>query len=65
MILKQTYKQMIHYVLSLCFCQLQLLGQCLLVVMAMYFPQEFTPEVHVSVDKFLLNLGNALSEKYR
>ncbi|KAL2101537.1 hypothetical protein ACEWY4_003298 [Coilia grayii] len=36
-----------------------------LVVMAMYFPDDFTPEVHVAVDKFLSKVNQALSEKYR
>ncbi|KAM4531210.1 hemoglobin subunit alpha-A-like [Odontesthes bonariensis] len=37
----------------------------IILVLAMYFPGEFTPEVHVSVDKFLQCLSLALSEKYR
>ncbi|XP_076123274.1 hemoglobin subunit alpha-2-like [Alosa pseudoharengus] len=36
-----------------------------LVVMAMYYPDDFTPEVHVAVDKFLSKVNLALSEKYR
>ncbi|XP_077591103.1 hemoglobin embryonic subunit alpha-like [Stigmatopora nigra] len=43
----------------------KILGHCILVVMAMTFPTEFTPEVHVSVDKFLAALTLAISEKYR
>ncbi|XP_027023958.1 hemoglobin subunit alpha-like [Tachysurus fulvidraco] len=43
----------------------QLLGQTLKVSIALYFPGDFTPEVHVSFDKFLQNLAVALSEKYR
>lgn len=31
----------------------------------MYYPDEFTPEVHVAVDKFLAKVNLALSEKYR
>ncbi|XP_056109152.1 hemoglobin subunit alpha-like [Rhinichthys klamathensis goyatoka] len=37
----------------------------LIVVIAMLFPGEFTPDVHVSVDKFFQNLALALAEKYR
>ncbi|GAA6075679.1 hemoglobin subunit alpha-like [Tachysurus ichikawai] len=43
----------------------KLLGQTLKVSIALYFPGDFTPEVHVSFDKFLQNLALALSEKYR
>uniref|UniRef100_A0A1A8JHV2 Globin domain-containing protein n=1 Tax=Nothobranchius kuhntae TaxID=321403 RepID=A0A1A8JHV2_NOTKU len=43
----------------------RILAHNLILVMAMYFPADFTPEVHVSVDKFLQNLGLALSERYR
>lgn len=37
----------------------------MLVVFGMLFPKDFTPEVHVSVDKFLAQVSLALSEKYR
>ncbi|KAG9331322.1 hypothetical protein JZ751_019489 [Albula glossodonta] len=43
----------------------RMLAHCLVVCFAMYFPADFTPEVHVSVDKFFQNLAWALSEKYR
>ncbi|KAF7225637.1 hemoglobin subunit alpha-A [Nothobranchius furzeri] len=43
----------------------KILGHNIILVLAMYFPGDFTPEVHVSVDKFLQNLALALSEKYR
>uniref|UniRef100_A0A8C7Z8J7 Globin domain-containing protein n=1 Tax=Oryzias sinensis TaxID=183150 RepID=A0A8C7Z8J7_9TELE len=43
----------------------KILGHCILVVMAMMFPNDFTPEVHVAMDKFLAALALALSEKYR
>ncbi|KAF3704631.1 Hemoglobin subunit alpha-2 Alpha-2-globin Hemoglobin alpha-2 chain [Channa argus] len=43
----------------------KLLGHCFLIVIANLFPAEFTPEVHVAMDKFLNNLALALSEKYR
>ncbi|KAK3511737.1 hypothetical protein QTP70_020744 [Hemibagrus guttatus] len=43
----------------------KLLGQTLKVSIALYFPGDFTPEVHVSFDKFLQNVAFALSEKYR
>ncbi|TNN67405.1 Hemoglobin subunit alpha-1 [Liparis tanakae] len=44
---------------------LRILSHCILVVLAIMFPSEFTPEVHVSMDKFLAALSRALSEKYR
>ncbi|XP_029944601.1 hemoglobin subunit alpha-A-like [Salarias fasciatus] len=37
----------------------------MMLVMAVYFPNDFTPEVHVSMDKFLQQVALALSEKYR
>ncbi|XP_023677788.1 hemoglobin embryonic subunit alpha-like [Paramormyrops kingsleyae] len=43
----------------------KILSHNLLVVMAMLFPNDFTPEVHVAMDKFLTRLALALSEKYR
>ncbi|XP_057716705.1 hemoglobin embryonic subunit alpha-like [Corythoichthys intestinalis] len=38
---------------------------CILVVLAITFPTEFTPEVHVAIDKFLAAVSLALAEKYR
>ena len=46
------------------FCS-QIASHCILVVMAIMFPDEFTPEVHVAMDKFLAALALALAEKYR
>lgn len=43
----------------------QLIAHCIMVVMAIMFPTEFTPEVHVAMDKFLAALALALAEKYR
>ncbi|KAM6905576.1 hemoglobin subunit alpha-1-like [Xenentodon cancila] len=43
----------------------KILGHCILVVISMMFPEDFTPEVHVALDKFLAALARALSEKYR
>uniref|UniRef100_A0AAY5EI21 Globin domain-containing protein n=1 Tax=Electrophorus electricus TaxID=8005 RepID=A0AAY5EI21_ELEEL len=43
----------------------KILSHCLLVVLAIKFPDDFTPEVHVSMDKFLGAVALALSEKYR
>nr|XP_046186334.1 hemoglobin subunit alpha-1-like [Oncorhynchus gorbuscha] len=43
----------------------KIINHNILVVLAMMFPADFTPEVHVSVDKFLAKLALALSEKYR
>ncbi|XP_061905787.1 hemoglobin embryonic subunit alpha-like [Entelurus aequoreus] len=38
---------------------------CILVVLAIMFPNDFTPEAHVAMDKFLAALSLALAEKYR
>ncbi|KAL4624534.1 hypothetical protein GN956_G17949 [Arapaima gigas] len=43
----------------------QILSHSILVVLSMMFPADFTPEVHVAMDKFLANVALALSEKYR
>ncbi|XP_041825042.1 hemoglobin embryonic subunit alpha-like [Melanotaenia boesemani] len=43
----------------------KILSHNILVVMAILFPNDFTPEVHVAMDKFLAALALALSEKYR
>ncbi|XP_044036535.1 hemoglobin embryonic subunit alpha [Siniperca chuatsi] len=43
----------------------KILSHNILVVMAIMFPNDFTPEVHVAMDKFLAALARALSEKYR
>ncbi|XP_030264573.1 hemoglobin subunit alpha-B [Sparus aurata] len=43
----------------------KILAHNLIVVIASYFPADFTPEAHVSFDKFLMRLAFALSERYR
>ncbi|XP_072224233.1 hemoglobin subunit alpha-1 [Leuresthes tenuis] len=43
----------------------KILSHNILVVMAILFPDDFSPEVHVAMDKFLAALSRALSEKYR
>ncbi|XP_029996275.1 hemoglobin subunit alpha-1-like [Sphaeramia orbicularis] len=43
----------------------KLLTHCILVVLAAQFPADFTPEVHVAMDKFLAAVARALAEKYR
>ncbi|XP_029996272.1 hemoglobin embryonic subunit alpha-like [Sphaeramia orbicularis] len=43
----------------------KILSHCILVVMSIMFPNDFTPEVHVAFDKFLASLALALAEKYR
>ncbi|KAI3365559.1 hypothetical protein L3Q82_010642 [Scortum barcoo] len=43
----------------------KILAHCLIVVIAGMFPKEFTPENHVSFDKFLGAVSLALSERYR
>ncbi|TNN71459.1 Hemoglobin subunit alpha-2 [Liparis tanakae] len=43
----------------------KILSHCILVVMAIMFPNEFTPEVQLAMDKFLAAVALALAEKYR
>ncbi|XP_049417900.1 hemoglobin embryonic subunit alpha-like isoform X2 [Epinephelus fuscoguttatus] len=43
----------------------KIISHCILVVLAIMYPTDFTPEVHVSLDKFLACLAQALAEKYR
>ncbi|XP_061563812.1 hemoglobin, alpha embryonic 5 [Cololabis saira] len=43
----------------------KLLSHCILVVVATMFPNDFPPESHVALDKFLAALALALSERYR
>uniref|UniRef100_A0A3B5PVY5 Hemoglobin embryonic subunit alpha-like n=1 Tax=Xiphophorus maculatus TaxID=8083 RepID=A0A3B5PVY5_XIPMA len=43
----------------------KVLSHNILVVLATSFPNDFTPEVHVAMDKFLSAVALALSEKYR
>lgn len=53
------------YVISSTPFLLQILAHNLLVSLAVFFPADFTPEVHVTMDKFLGALAAALSAKYR
>ncbi|CAN9509002.1 unnamed protein product [Ophioblennius macclurei] len=43
----------------------KILSHCMLVVIANMFPNDFTPEAHVALDKFLTNVALALAEKFR
>ncbi|KAM9290712.1 hemoglobin subunit alpha-D [Morus bassanus] len=43
----------------------KLLAQCFQVVLAVHLGQEYTPEVHVAFDKFLMAVAAVLAEKYR
>ncbi|XP_026853014.1 hemoglobin embryonic subunit alpha-like [Electrophorus electricus] len=43
----------------------KIISHNILLVLAMLFPDDFTPDVHVSVDKFLAQVNLALSVKYR
>lgn len=43
----------------------QLFAHCILVAMAIKFPVDFTPEVHMVMDKFFAAVARAMSEKYR
>ncbi|XP_066529763.1 hemoglobin, alpha adult 2 [Hoplias malabaricus] len=43
----------------------KILSHNILVTFAVHFPGDFTPEVHVAVDKFLAAVSAALADKYR
>ncbi|MGH0135641.1 UNVERIFIED_CONTAM: hypothetical protein FKN15_057946 [Acipenser sinensis] len=43
----------------------KILSHTILVVLALYFPADFTPVVHLACDKFLAEVSYALAEKYR
>uniref|UniRef100_A0A8B9HAV7 Hemoglobin alpha embryonic-3 n=1 Tax=Astyanax mexicanus TaxID=7994 RepID=A0A8B9HAV7_ASTMX len=43
----------------------KILSHNILVVFAILFPDHFTPEVHVAMEKFLSQDSLALTEKYR
>nr|XP_046186838.1 hemoglobin subunit alpha-like [Oncorhynchus gorbuscha] len=43
----------------------KILSHNILVTLAIHFPGDFTPEVHIAVDKFLAALSAALADKYR
>ncbi|XP_007955633.1 hemoglobin subunit alpha [Orycteropus afer afer] len=43
----------------------KLLSHCLLVTLASHHPDDFTPAVHASLDKFLSNVSTVLTSKYR
>nr|P23740.1 RecName: Full=Hemoglobin subunit alpha; AltName: Full=Alpha-globin; AltName: Full=Hemoglobin alpha chain [Latimeria chalumnae]AAB20419.1 hemoglobin alpha chain [Latimeria chalumnae, Peptide, 142 aa] [Latimeria chalumnae]prf//1711441A globin alpha [Latimeria chalumnae] len=43
----------------------ELLGHCLEVALAAHFATDFTPEVHLAIDKFLYEVEKALFETYR
>ncbi|KAL2101535.1 hypothetical protein ACEWY4_003296 [Coilia grayii] len=43
----------------------KLLAHCLIVVVSMVIPGDFTPEIHLAMDKFFQNVAWALAEKYR
>ncbi|KFU88016.1 Hemoglobin subunit alpha-D [Chaetura pelagica] len=47
-----------------CFA-LQLLAQCLQVVLATHMTKDYTPEIHAAFDKFLSAVAAVLAEKYR
>uniref|UniRef100_A0A8C8ILI5 Hemoglobin, alpha adult 2 n=1 Tax=Oncorhynchus tshawytscha TaxID=74940 RepID=A0A8C8ILI5_ONCTS len=43
----------------------KILSHNILVTLAIHFPSDFTPEVHIAVDEFLAALSAALADKYR
>lgn len=43
----------------------KILSHNILVSLAVHFPGDFTPEVHVAMDKFLAAVSSALADKYR
>lgn len=46
-------------------CPPQILAHCILTVIAIMFPKDFTPEAHVAFDKFLAGVALSLAERYR
>lgn len=44
---------------------MQLLSQCIQVVLAVHMGKDYTPEVHAAFDKFLSAVSAVLAEKYR
>ncbi|XP_073692634.1 hemoglobin alpha embryonic-3 [Garra rufa] len=60
-----TLSELHAYMLRLDPANFKIINHNLLVVLSMMFPDDFTAEVHVSVDKFLAQVCLALSEKYR
>ncbi|XP_030068157.1 hemoglobin subunit zeta [Microcaecilia unicolor] len=43
----------------------KLLSHCFLVVLAVHFPAEFTPQVQAAWDKYLVAISTVLTSKYR
>lgn len=43
----------------------QLFAHAIIVAIAIRFPGDFTPEVHMAMDKFFAAVARAMSEKYR
>ncbi|XP_077383285.1 hemoglobin embryonic subunit alpha-like [Festucalex cinctus] len=60
-----TLSELHAYTLRVDPANFKIFTHCILVVLASMFPSEFTPEVHVAMDKFLAAVSLALAEKYR
>ncbi|KAJ7992505.1 hypothetical protein DPEC_G00279370 [Dallia pectoralis] len=60
-----TLSELHAFMLRLDPANFKIINHNILVALAMLFPDDFTPEVHVSVDKFLSQVALGLSEKYR
>lgn len=58
----RSYKYIVYTLIHL---SLQILSHNLLVTFGINFPADFTPEVHIAMDKFLAAVSAALAEKYR
>nr|P10777.1 RecName: Full=Hemoglobin subunit alpha-1; AltName: Full=Alpha-1-globin; AltName: Full=Hemoglobin alpha-1 chain [Notothenia neglecta] len=43
----------------------KILNHCILVVISTMFPKNFTPQAHVSLNKFLSGVALALAQRYR
>ncbi|XP_072522738.1 hemoglobin, alpha embryonic 5 [Salminus brasiliensis] len=43
----------------------KILSHNILVVLAIHYPVDLTPEVHLAIEKFLANVALAMSDKYR
>lgn len=48
-----------------CWSSLQLLTHCLLVSLACHMGEDFTPQAHAAIDKYLSAFAAVLAEKYR
>ncbi|XP_074866383.1 hemoglobin subunit pi-like [Carettochelys insculpta] len=60
-----TLSELHAYILRVDPVNFKLLSHCILCSLAAHFPNDFTPEVHAALDKFLSQTASVLTEKYR